>query len=79
MTELVTVAVAAERSGKSQRSVWRYAQKLEAEGVTVIYRMPGVRRSLVDMEKIAPVAIATMMGNPRHREDGSTASRVAPS
>lgn len=68
MATLVTVATAAERSGKSERSIWRYVQMLEAEGRQVVYRYPGLQKTLIDYDAVAAVALTQRRGNPRHRE-----------
>lgn len=68
MATLVTVADAAARTGKSERSIWRYAQRLEDSGTTAVYRIPGLQKSLVDFDVIQRVALKQRRGNPRHRE-----------
>ena len=65
---LVTVAQAAQLCGKSERSVWRYVQKIEDRGDVVVYRVPGVARTLVDYDLVSAVALTQRRGNPRHRE-----------
>lgn len=68
MATLVTVETAAERAGKSVRSIWRYVQRLEDEGEPVIYRVPGLQKSLIDWDLVGRVALSVKRGNPRHRE-----------
>lgn len=68
MATLVTIATAAERAGKSERSIWRYVEKLEAQGVAVQYRVPGLQKTLIDYDEVARVALSQKRGNPRHRE-----------
>lgn len=67
MARPVTVAAAAEHLGKSERSVWRYARALEAEGKPAMLRVPGIAKTLVDLDLVAPYAFAQRRGNPRHR------------
>lgn len=43
MATLVTVATAAERAGKSERSIWRYVERLEAEGIPSCTGVPACR------------------------------------
>ncbi|OAZ40930.1 hypothetical protein A9Z40_03030 [Microbacterium arborescens] len=68
MAKLVTVAMAAERTGKSERSIWRYVQQLEEAGQTVIYRVPGLAKTVVDFDLVNAAALAQKRGNPRFRE-----------
>ncbi|KAA9133741.1 HTH domain-containing protein [Microbacterium caowuchunii] len=68
MANLVTISTAAERLGKSERSIWRYVQQLEDEGQAVIYRVPGLVKSAIDYDLVAAVALSQKRGNPRHRE-----------
>lgn len=68
MATLVTVATAAERAGKSERSIWRYVQKLDDAGEPVVYRLPGLQKTLIDWDLVGPAALSVKRGNPRHRE-----------
>lgn len=68
MPHLVTVEQAAERTGKSVRSIWRYVRALEARGVSVTYRVPGSSRTFVDYRRVAEEAASQQRGNPRHRQ-----------
>lgn len=65
--KLVTITEAATAVGKSVRSVWRYIDALEADGLHVRYRMPGTSRTLVDLDIVAPHALTRLRGNPNHR------------
>lgn len=66
MATLVTVATAAARLGKSERSIWRYAQELESRGMPVVYRLPGVSKTVIDFDQIESFARSRRRGNPRH-------------
>lgn len=68
MATLVTVEMAAERTGKSERTIWRYVAKLEEEGKTVTYRVPGLDKTVVDFDLVKVAAMTAKRGNPRHRE-----------
>jgi len=68
MVTLVTVETAAEKAKKSERSIWRYVEKIEATGAMVTYRMEGLTKTLIDWDLVAPVAMSQKRGNPRHRE-----------
>ena len=54
MANLGSVEKAAEMSGKSVRSIWRYVAKLEARGVLVSYDVPGLNRTAIDLDLVAP-------------------------
>jgi len=66
--KLMTVRQRAELIGKSERSVWRYIELIEAKGGLVVHRMPGVAKTLVDHDQVSKVALTRRRGNPRHRE-----------
>lgn len=72
MVTLITVAAAAARVGKSERSVWRYVKKLEERGLPVVYRLPGLSKTVIDFEPVEELARAQMRGNPRHRRASET-------
>lgn len=67
MATLVTVADAAARTGKSERSIWRYVQQLEERGVPVVYKVPGLSKTVIDLDAVERVARSQRRGNPRHR------------
>jgi len=67
MAKLVTVEAAAEQSGKSVRSIWRYVAQLEAKGISVVYRVPGLTKSLLDWDEVAKVALSQKRGRPRRQ------------
>lgn len=69
---LMTVAEASKLSGKSERSVWRYAQQIEKEGRSVVYRVPGVSKTYVDFDVLGPVAAKQKRGGDRTRREKPT-------
>lgn len=68
MATLVTVATAAARTGKSERSIWRYVQTLEERGVPVVYNLPGFAKTVIDFDQVETLARSQRRGNPRHRD-----------